>query len=111
MKFSIFVPPGQNLPVLYFLPGRMTTNEKIAENVDMFKMLELHKIACVIVDSSPRDLPLPYKQPEWILKVGNMVGYSASYYIDIPTEPWCKHFNMHTYVYHELPKLISLMYP
>lgn len=40
-----------------------------------------------------------------------MVGYGASYYIDVPTEPWSKHFNMHTYVYHELPKIIANMFP
>ena len=39
-----------------------------------------------------------------------MVGYGAGYSIDVPTEPWSKHFNMHSYTYVELPIFISKMF-
>ena len=55
----------------------------------------------VFPDTSPRGVNIPGEDEE------ELVGPSASFYIDATTDKFKKHYNMYTYITEELPKIVT----
>ena len=102
MRFSLYRPPGsEKHPVLYWLSGLTCTEENFTQKSGIQRYLAKYKIACVAMDTTPRNLNLPNETATWEL------GAGAGYYVNATQEPWAKHYRMYDYVAHELPELIS----
>ena len=105
MTFSIYVPctdRGQTLPpVLYYLSGLTCTDENARTKSNFLNKACEYRIAVVFPDTSPRDINIE--------GVGDVYsfGLGAGFYVDATEEKYKNHFNMYTYVNHELPDLVN----
>ena len=106
MTFNIFLPPISKAPVLYYLAGVRSTEDKGPQKSDFARYASKHSLVVVFPDTSPRNLTFPEveENKDWRL------GYSAGHYCDATNQPWSENFNMFTYVTQELPALIKLSF-
>lgn len=105
MVFSVFVPdhaPGARLPVLWYLSGLTCTHANVTEKGEYRAACAEHGVIFVAPDTSPRGPDVP-DDPEGLWDFGQGAGF----YLDATEEPWSTHFNMWTYVAHELPALVG----
>lgn len=115
MTFNIFLPNdsirGQRMkkawPVIYFLSGLTCTQDNFAQKSGFAQYAQANGVAIVMPDTSPRGLDFPEvnDNKDWKL------GYGAGHYCNATAEPWCKNFNMYTYVTKELPNLVNQFFP
>jgi S-formylglutathione hydrolase len=102
MRFSVYRPDtDEKVPVLYWLSGLTCTEENFMQKSGVQRFLSKHKIFCVAMDTSPRNLNLPGEKESFDL------GEGAGFYVNATQEPWAKHYRMFDYVSKELNELIS----
>lgn len=104
MRFAIFLPPQSEtapVPALYWLSGLTCTEENFSTKAGAQRYAAEHAIALIIPDTSPRGLDLPGEHKDW------WFGSGASFYLDATVSPWRDHYNMYSYVVHELPQLVE----
>lgn len=113
MKFSVFLPPAQNIhspdgkaPVLYWLSGLTCSDENFVHKAGAQHIAASLGIAVVCPDTSPRgegvaDAP----DGAWDL------GLGAGFYVNATQAPWSKHYRMYDYVVQELPALVEATQP
>ena len=59
----------------------------------------------VVLDTSPRNTGIKGEDDDWDF------GSGASFYVDATEEPWRSHYQMYSYIVHELPALIAEYFP
>ena len=106
MKFSIYVPPQaktQPVPVLYFLSGLTCSDENFMAKAGAQRIAAKLGIILVAPDTSPREGA--DDSDHWDFGIG------ASFYVDALLDPWRSHYQMYSYITHELPALIADSFP
>ncbi|NEO67121.1 MAG: S-formylglutathione hydrolase, partial [Moorea sp. SIO4G2] len=108
MGFSVYQPPQakvQSVPVLYYLSGLTCTEENFMVKSGAQRFAAKHGLMLVAPDTSPRNTGIPGEDDEWDL------GSGAGFYVDATLEPWSAHYQMYSYVVHELPEVIAQNFP
>jgi S-formylglutathione hydrolase len=108
MRFAIYVPPQAQfgpVPVLYFLAGLTSTEENFMAKAGAQRLAAEAGLMLVAPDTSPRHTGIPGEDTDWDL------GTGAGFYVDAIAEPWCRHYQMYSYVVEELPALIAEHFP
>ncbi|MHC5831902.1 MAG: alpha/beta hydrolase-fold protein, partial [Nostoc sp.] len=59
----------------------------------------------VAPDTSPRNTGIVGEDDNWDF------GTGAGFYVDATEEPWRQHYQMYSYIVHELPALITANFP
>jgi S-formylglutathione hydrolase len=107
MTFAVFVPPQAGngpCPVLWYLSGLTCTHANVTEKGEYRKAASDAGIIIVCPDTSPRG--------DGIADDDNYdLGQGAGFYLDATEAPWAGHFNMYSYILHELPALIAENFP
>ncbi|KAJ2001421.1 hypothetical protein GGI04_003745 [Coemansia thaxteri] len=106
MTFNIFLPDAallrkEKVPVLYFLSGLTCNEDNMITKAGSLPYLSEEGIALVTPDTSPRAAGVAGEDDDWEL------GTGASFYVDATQEPWCKSYNMYSYIQNELQLLVS----
>jgi S-formylglutathione hydrolase len=94
MTFSVFVPdhpPGETLPVLWFLSGLTCTHANVTEKGEYRAACAAHGIIFVAPDTSPRGDAVPDDD-------AYDFGKGAGFYVDATEAPWRTHFQMRSYI-------------
>jgi S-formylglutathione hydrolase len=108
MRFAVYQPPQaaqKPVPVLYFLSGLTSTEENFIAKSGAQRYAAEHGLMLVAPDTSPRHTGIAGEDDEWDF------GSGAGFYVDATVEPWQKHYQMYSYVVHELPSLIAQNFP
>lgn len=108
MRFAVYLPPQaqtETVPILYFLSGLTCTEENFVIKAGAQQFAAQHGILLVVPDTSPRNTEIPGEDAAWDL------GSGAGFYVDATAEPWRSHYQMYSYVVHELPNLIKANFP
>ena len=103
MRFAVFVPPQAQagpVPVLYYLSGLTCTEDNFTAKAGAQRYAAEHGLMLVAPDTSPRGEDIPDGD-------GWDFGTGAGFYVDATQAPWSTHYNMYSYVVHELPELIA----
>ncbi|MEB3303415.1 MAG: S-formylglutathione hydrolase [Cyanobacteriota bacterium] len=110
MTFSIYLPPqalrGEQVPVIYWLSGLTCTDENFMQKAGAQRVAAALGLALVAPDTSPRGDHVP-DDPDGAWDF----GHGAGFYVDATSEPWRRHYQMHTYVVQELPDLLEATFP
>ena len=108
MKFAVYLPPqaaSSSLPVLYFLSGLTCTEENFMVKAGAQQFAAQYGLILVTPDTSPRGAAISGENDSWDF------GTGAGFYVDATETPWRSHYNMYSYVTHELPALIADHFP
>jgi len=108
MRFAVYLPPqaaSEPVPVLYFLAGLTGTEENFMVKAGAQRFAAEHGLMLVAPDTSPRGTGIEGENDDWDF------GTGASFYVDATIEPWRSHYQMYSYVVHELPALIAEHFP
>jgi S-formylglutathione hydrolase len=114
MSVSVYLPPAaivlttpssppNKVPVLLFLSGLTCTPDNCAEKGFLHATASRRGIAVVYPDTSPRGANIAGEDDAYDF------GSGAGFYVDATQAPWRDHYNMYTYVRHEL--LDALFHP
>jgi len=96
MHLSVFTPPGAGpFPYLIWLSGLTCTEDNFTTKAGAYAAAARHGVAIVAPDTSPRGDGVA-DDPAYDL------GQGAGFYIDATQKPWAPHFNMESYVVHDL---------
>ncbi|WP_169566093.1 S-formylglutathione hydrolase [Sneathiella limimaris] len=104
MEFSVFLPSAaksQKVPVLYYLSGLTCTQENATTKAGFQKYAELHSIAIVCPDTSPRGLGYAGEDDDYDF------GTGAGFYLNATEDPWKNGYRMYAYCVEELPEFIA----
>lgn len=104
MRFAIYQPPQASLkpvPVLYFLSGLTCTEENFMVKAGAQQFAAQYGLTLVVPDTSPRHTGIEGEDDDWDF------GSGASFYVDATEQPWRSHYQMYSYIVHELPTLIA----
>jgi S-formylglutathione hydrolase len=104
MTFAVFVPPQAVhglCPVVWYLSGLTCTHANVMEKGEYRRLASELGLIIVCPDTSPRGDDVPDEATNW------QMGKGASFYLDATEKPWAEHFQMYTYITHELPELIG----
>ncbi|CAL8123803.1 unnamed protein product [Orchesella dallaii] len=108
MKFSIYIPdsarPSEKFHAIMFLPGAYCNEQDFLNRTNFHEHASEFKFVVVCPDTGPKVEVAGDKDSQWL-------GQTASWYIDAVTEPWSKHYQMHSYVAKELPELVVKHFP
>jgi len=105
MTFSIFVPDGEGpFPVLYWLSGLTCSANNFTEKAGAYRRASQRGLIVVAPDTSPRGAAVP-DDPAADL------GQGAGFYVDATQAPWKAHFQMETYVTHDLIAAVEANFP
>ena len=102
MSFGLFLPKKSlvtNVPVLWFLSGLTCTHENAMTKSGAQTWAADKGLALIFPDTSPRGGDVPDDD-------SFDLGQGAGFYLDANESPWNKHFNMETYLKHELSELV-----
>jgi len=108
MKFAVYQPPqatSQPVPVLYFLSGLTSTEENFMVKAGAQRFAAEYGLMLVAPDTSPRNTGIEGEDADWDF------GSGASFYVDATMEPWRSHYQMYSYIVHELPTCIAEHFP
>ena len=108
MRFAVYQPPratSEPVPVLYFLSGLASTEENFMVKAGAQRFAAEYGLMLVAPDTSPRDAGIEGEDDDWDF------GTGAGFYVDATVEPWRSHYQMYSYVVHELPALIAEHFP
>lgn len=108
MRFAVYQPPqvtSEPVPVLYFLSGLTCTEETFMIKAGAQRFAAEYGLMLVAPDTSPRNTGIEGEDDDWDF------GSGASFYVDATVEPWRSHYQMYSYVVHELPALILEHFP
>ena len=100
MTFSIFLPPTENPPVLFWLSGLTCNDENFTTKAGAQRIAAELGIALVMPDTSPRG-------DEVADDAGYDLGKGAGFYLNATEQPWARHYRMYDYIRDELPALIQ----
>ncbi len=103
MNFAVFMPNtprNTQIPVLWFLSGLTCTHENAMLKAGMQKFAQLHKIAVVFPDTSPRGKNIPDDD-------SYDLGQGAGFYLNATQSPWKENYQMWDYLISELPSVIE----
>lgn len=104
MTFAVYVPPQaakKPCPVLWYLSGLTCSHANVMDKGEYREAAARHGIIIVCPDTSPRGDNVPDDADSW------KFGSGAGFYVDASEEPWCKNYNMYSYITSELPRLID----
>jgi S-formylglutathione hydrolase len=105
MKFSVFVPPGAGpFPVLVWLSGLTCTEDNFTTKAGAYGAAAEHGVIIVAPDTSPRGEGVA-DDPAYDL------GQGAGFYVDATQAPWTPHFQMESYVTHDLLEAVDGAFP
>lgn len=108
MRFAVYQPPqaiSKPVPVLYFLSGLTCTEENFMVKAGAQRFAAEYGLMLVAPDTSPRNTGIEDENEDWDF------GSGASFYVDSTEEPWRSHYQMYSYIVHELPTLIAEYFP
>ena len=108
MVFSVFVPPVQKAPCLFYLSGLTCTDENFVQKAGAARRAAELGIALVAPDTSPRlpeDRKLPGEDDSYDF------GSGAGFYVDATNYPWSQYYNMYSFVTQELPEAVMVACP
>ncbi len=108
MRFAVYQPPqatSQPVPVLYFLSGLTCTEENFIVKAGAQRFAAEYGLMLVAPDTSPRNTGIEGEDDD------SDLGSGASFYVDATVEPWRSHYQMYSYIVHELPALIAEHFP
>ena len=88
-------------PVLYYLSGLSCTDENTRTKSNFMNKAREYRIDVVFPDTSPRDVKI-----EGVSDVYSF-GLGAGFYVDATEDKYKNHFNMFTYINHELPDQVN----
>ena len=100
MTFSIFLPPTENPPVLFWLSGLTCNDENFTTKAGAQRIAAELGIALVMPDTSPRG-------DDVADDAGYDLGKGAGFYLNATEQPWAHHYRMYDYIRDELPALIQ----
>lgn len=100
MTFSIFLPPTENPPVLFWLSGLTCNDENFTTKAGAQRIAAELGIALVMPDTSPRG-------DDVADDAGYDLGKGAGFYLNATEQPWASHYRMYDYIRDELPALIQ----
>ena len=100
MTFSIFLPPTDNPPVLFWLSGLTCNDENFTTKAGAQRIAAELGIALVMPDTSPRG-------DDVADDAGYDLGKGAGFYLNATEQPWARHYRMYDYIRDELPALIQ----
>lgn len=100
MTFSIFLPPAENPPVLFWLSGLTCNDENFTTKAGAQRIAAELGIALVMPDTSPRG-------DDVADDAGYDLGKGAGFYLNATEQPWASHYRMYDYIRDELPALIQ----
>ena len=108
MVFSVFVPPVEKAPCLFYLSGLTCTDENFVQKAGAARRAAQLGIALVAPDTSPRlpdDRKLPGEDDAYDF------GSGAGFYVDATNYPWSQYYNMYAFVTQELPEAVMVACP
>ena len=108
MQFAVYVPPQAEqgpLPVLWYLSGLTCTEENVMVKAGAQRYAAEHGLIFVAPDTSPRGANIPGEEDDYDF------GLGASFYVNATEPPWRNHYNMYSYIVHELPEIIFKHFP
>jgi S-formylglutathione hydrolase len=108
MRFAVYQPPQATqkpVPILYFLSGLSCTEENFMVKAGVQRFASEYGLILVAPDTSPRNTGIAGEDDDWDF------GMGAGFYVDATEEPWSQHYQMYSYVVHELPALITANFP
>jgi S-formylglutathione hydrolase len=108
MRFSVYQPPHAKtgkVPVLFYLAGLTCTEETFMIKAGAQRVAAEAGMMLVSCDTSPRGTGITGATKDWDF------GEGAGFYLDATSEPWCKHFQMESYLVDELLPLIVESFP
>ncbi|ELE9752325.1 TPA: S-formylglutathione hydrolase [Enterobacter kobei] len=100
MTFSIFLPPAENPPVLFWLSGLTCNDENFTTKAGAQRIAAELGIALVMPDTSPRG-------DDVADDAGYDLGKGAGFYLNATGQRWASHYRMYDYIRDELPALIQ----
>lgn len=109
MQFSVFLPPQADtghVPAVYWLSGLTCTDENFSAKAGAQRVAAELGLALIIPDTSPRGDDVP-DDPEGSYDV----GHGAGFYVNATQQPWKQHYQMYSYIVHELPQLVEKHLP
>lgn len=105
MALSVFVPEGEGpFPVLIWLSGLTCTANNFTEKAAAYKRAAELGLMIVAPDTSPRGEAVANDE-------AYDLGQGAGFYVNATQSPWAAHFQMETYVTHDLLELIAAEFP
>lgn len=105
MALSVFVPEGEGpFPVLIWLSGLTCTANNFTEKAGAYKRAGELGLMIVAPDTSPRGEGVANDE-------AYDLGQGAGFYVNATQSPWAAHFQMETYVTHDLLELIAAEFP
>ncbi|MDE0306181.1 MAG: S-formylglutathione hydrolase [Albidovulum sp.] len=107
MTFGLFLPEvckGSATPVVWYLSGLTCTHENAMTKSMAQYYANLHRVAVVFPDTSPRGSSVPDDE-------SYDLGTGAGFYVDATEEPWNKNYRMREYIETELPEFVFSNFP
>lgn len=105
MALSVFVPEGEGpFPVMIWLSGLTCTANNFTEKAGAYKRAAELGLMIVAPDTSPRGEGVANDE-------AYDLGQGAGFYVNATQSPWAAHFQMETYVTHDLLELIAAEFP
>lgn len=108
MRFSVYLPPqaaDTAVPALFYLAGLTCNEETFMTKAGAQRFAAENGIALIAPDTSPRGANLPGESDNWEMGVG------AGFYLDATQAPWSQHYQMYSYIVHELYELVLQTFP
>lgn len=99
MRFSTFVPDGEIRGCLLWLSGTSCTEENFIIKAGAQRVLASEQLMLIAPDTSPRGV----LQGD---RLEGEIGEGASYYVDAVTPKFRAHFQMESYVLHDVLSLV-----
>jgi S-formylglutathione hydrolase len=90
---------------VYWLSGLTCTDDNFRVKAGAQRYAAELGLALVIPDTSPRGAEVPDAADRYDL------GQGAGFYVDAVRQPWSKHYQMYSYITHELPALVEAELP
>lgn len=100
MRFTVFVPEKPSGAGLIYLSGLTCTEDNFTVKAGAYRTANALGLIIVAPDTSPRGDEVPDDE-------SISLGKGAGFYLNATQEPWKKHYQMHSYIAEELPKLIQ----
>jgi S-formylglutathione hydrolase len=103
MRFGVYRPPQareRRVPALFYLAGLTCNEETFAIKAGAQRLAAEHGLMLVTPDTSPRNTGLAGADAAWDF------GTGAGFYLDATEAPWSQHWQMASYVTHELRRIV-----
>ncbi len=102
MTFAVYLPPQAEdgpVPVLWYLSGLTCTHENVMTKAGAQAWAAEEGLALVFPDTSPRGDGVADDE-------AYDLGQGAGFYVDATEAPWAPHYQMYSYISHELRELV-----